>query len=162
MVEHGLGERYRTGLRRALDPRGDVDAVAEQILAVDHNVGQVNADAQIEQAVVVAAQAGQVALNIEAGADRRDRAGEFRQETVAGLGESASGFFLDPGPDHFADPRQARERIGLRRAHLRRIADHIARHDRRKSAFHACSQACPRTRTGNLARRLGRSNNRRA
>ena len=93
-------------------------------------------------------QAGQVALNVEAGANRGYRAGELGKVPVPGLRENAPGLLFDPVPDHLPDPRQARERVGFRRAHLRRIAHDIARHEGRKSAFHAHSRTCSQVRVG--------------
>jgi hypothetical protein len=145
LVEHRPTDGHRAGLRQALDARGDVDPVAEQVLAVDHHVGEVQADAQLERLGIRAPRLGQVALDLEGRPDPRDGALELGEEPVAGAREDAPPAGLDPPVDdllHLGQPAQRRRFVPL---HARRVAADVRRHDRGQATLHASLSFSPET-----------------
>ena len=46
MVVGGARDQHAAGLAQLLQPGGDVDAVAEQVVALDHHVAEIDADAE--------------------------------------------------------------------------------------------------------------------
>ena len=53
------GEADAAGLGRRLQPRGDVDAVAEQVLSLHHDIAEIDPDAELDLPVV-----GQLSLRV--------------------------------------------------------------------------------------------------
>ena len=51
MLVNGLRDADCAGLGERLEPGGDVDAVAEDVVAVDDHVAEIDADAQFETAL---------------------------------------------------------------------------------------------------------------
>jgi hypothetical protein len=80
------GQTYAARLRDALQPRGDIDAVAEQIaVGLRHHIAYVDADPEFDPFVRVDAgvQGDHAALDIQGAARRVDNAAELDQETIA-------------------------------------------------------------------------------
>jgi hypothetical protein len=80
------GQTYAPWLRDALQPRGDIDAVAEQIaVGLRHHVADVDADPEFDPFVRVDAgvQRDHAALDIQGAASRVDNAAELDQQTIA-------------------------------------------------------------------------------
>ena len=84
----GLGDQFQA--------RRDVDRIAHQVVAAFHDVAEIDADAQDELIVRSGLVVGRAHrfLDFQGGADRFDRAREFRQEPVAGQLEDASAMML--------------------------------------------------------------------
>ena len=87
-----FGDADPAGRRQRLQTRGDVDAVAHQIVAVDDDVAEIDADAKAH-----AVRLGHIGvplvdrqLDFGGAAHRLDRACELRDDAVAGAPEDAA------------------------------------------------------------------------
>ena len=76
----------------SLQPRRDVDAVAVDVVAFDDHVSEIDADAELDAAVVQrgAVAVGHAGLDRDGAAHGLDRAGEIDQQAVAGAFDDAS------------------------------------------------------------------------
>ena len=94
-----VGDADTARLGDALEPRGDVDAVAEDIVVVDDDVADVDADAKFDPLVLrhVGVLLGHAALDFDRAADGIDGAGEFHQHAVAGGLDDAAAMRSDSG-----------------------------------------------------------------
>jgi len=99
VVMHRIGDEHPAGIGERLDARGDVDAVAIEIVALDDHVAEIDADAQLDAAVRPDSSVplGHRLLHRDRAAHRVDDAGELDEEAVAGG--------LDDAPPVFGDPR---------------------------------------------------------
>ena len=91
-----LGQRF--------DARRDVDAIAEDVVLVDDDVADVDADAVLDLLFRRHAgiALGHAALHVHRAANRIDDASELQQQAVAGGLDHATGVFADLGVDQFA------------------------------------------------------------
>src|SRR6201997_865901 len=48
LVMNRIGDEHPAGIGQGLDPRGDVDAVAIEVVALDDHIAEIDADAQID------------------------------------------------------------------------------------------------------------------
>jgi hypothetical protein len=131
-----LGKANRAGFGDALQPRGDVDAVAHQIaVALLDDVAQVNADAELD--APIGRHAGVAVdhrvLHLDRAAHRVDHASELDQRSVASALEYApvvhGGGRID---EVAAQGAQSRERAILVRAGELGKADDVGSKDRRE------------------------------
>ena len=69
-------------LGKGLQPRGDIDTVAEDVAFVDHDVAEMNADAEFDPSIVrpVGVLLGQALLDFDGAAYRIDGARKLHQE----------------------------------------------------------------------------------
>ena len=128
------------GSASAFEPRRDVDPVAKDVVVLDDDVAEVNADAELDPAVrgAAALRSAIAALHLDRAAHRIDDAGEFHQQAVAGGLDDAATVFGDLGIDQLAPVRfQPCERPFLVRTHQPRVAGHIGGEDRGQPAFDA-------------------------
>jgi hypothetical protein len=83
---NALRQTDTAGLGEVLDPRGDIDAVAENIIVVEDNVADMDADAELDP--LLGRQDGillcHLALDLDGAAHRVDGTGELHQHAVAG------------------------------------------------------------------------------
>src|ERR1700732_2197176 len=79
LIEHLLCDRDPTRIGQWLDPRGDVHAVAHNVVPPAQHIAQVNANSNLELSVCGSAQvaSGQPLLEFEGAIHRGHRAGEF-------------------------------------------------------------------------------------
>src|SRR5438270_13272470 len=93
--------------RQCLQPRGDVDAVAVNILAVGDDVAEIDPDAKAKAPLLGEIQiaVGHRALNFGGAAHRVDHAGEFRQHPVTGGLDDPTPMLADLRIDHLAQMR---------------------------------------------------------
>jgi hypothetical protein len=142
-----VGDADAAGLRDPLQPRGDVDPVAKDIVVVDDDVTDMNADAEFDPVVLwhVGILPGHAALDFNRKARRIDCAGEFDQHAVAGRLDYPSAMRGDGGIDQGPSKRlQPGKRTFLVGAHETAISGDIRRQYSRKSPFHALfGQAAP-------------------
>ena len=91
-------------LGHAFQPRGDVDAVAEDVVALDDDVAEIDADAELDAAVLrhIGVALGHAALHLDRAAHRVDDAGELDQHAVAGGLDDAAAVLGDLGIDKLA------------------------------------------------------------
>ncbi len=137
------------GRRFRLQPGRHVHAIAVEIVAVDDQVAEVQADPEHDGGVLglVAIGVGHGLLELDGRAQRIDRAGKLDQRTVAGQldqpaavagqrrFEAFSPVGLEPG-----------KRAVLVTAHQARVANDIRRQNSRQSPYHALArqEASPR------------------
>jgi hypothetical protein len=111
-----VGDEHSAGIGQRLDPSGDVDAVAEEVVALDEHVAEIDADAQFDAAVRPDTRIplGHRLLHRNCSAHRIDDAGKFHQQTVAGGLDNATLVLGDFRIDQFAAQRlEAFERAFL-------------------------------------------------
>jgi hypothetical protein len=113
-----LRDEHAAGLGHRLQPRREVDAVAQQILAIDQHVAEVHADAKA-QAPPRRGLAIELALHFDGALHRFDSGGKFRDQAVAGGVGDASAMALDQFGEHGAGGAERGER-----AHF--VARHFA------------------------------------
>src|SRR5262245_58294046 len=114
----------------ALDTCRNVHAVAHQVVALDHDIADMDANAQRQAPQVVGF------LYRLGAAYRLDSAGELDQEAVAHRLEEPPGVLGDLGLDHFGPQSvKLRQRARLVAADELRVADHIGHQDRGKAAL---------------------------
>src|SRR6266852_1446279 len=107
----GIRDADTAGFGEALEAGGDVDAVAVDLLAVDHHVAEVHADAKLHPALgwqirVLGLERG---LDLHGAFDRIHDAGELGKYAVAGGIDEASMMLLDERIDQLAMGRQGAE-----------------------------------------------------
>ena len=97
------GDADAAGLAGAFQPRGDVDAGAVQIVAIDDDFAQVDAHPENHPGILghMGVAPGHLPLDRHRAVDRVHGAGEFHQQAVAGGLENAAGVFGDGGVDQF-------------------------------------------------------------
>jgi hypothetical protein len=129
-----LGETDAARLANALEPCGDVDAIAHQVaVALLDDVAQMNADAELDASLE--RQAG-VALNhavlhFDRAAHRVHHAAELNNGSIAGSLDDATVVYGDYRINQIAAQRsQPRQRAVLVRASKLGVADHVGDQDR--------------------------------
>ena len=85
VIVGGAGDQHAAGLAELLEPRGDVDGVAEHVVAVDDDVAEIDADAEHEQARRrgIRLRVGELLLDGDGAGDRVDHRAELDQHAVA-------------------------------------------------------------------------------
>jgi len=137
MVVGRAGETDPAGLRDTLQPRGDIDAIAQNILAVDQNVAEIDADA-IEDALCLGnarVALDHLLLNGDRAFDRSDHGRKLQQHAVTHR--------LDEPPAEVPHDRRRSlamlahraRRAGLVLAHEAGIADDVGGQDRGEFAL---------------------------
>ena len=120
-----FGQRFQS--------RRNVDTVARDIVAVDNDVAQVDADAELDPLVrrlrlIVRLHRP---LHINRAAERRIRAAEFKQHPIAGSFDHPTALFGNLRiHDAFADFAQPRKRSTIIAFHVSTEADDIGDQDR--------------------------------
>ena len=86
LVVDAAGDVDAAGLGQRLQAGGDVDAIAEQVIALDHHVAEVDADPKLEPSVLgqLAISGCQLLLNLDRTSRRFDGARKFGQDAVPG------------------------------------------------------------------------------
>ena len=130
-----LGKTDRARLANALDPRGDIDAVAHQIaVALLDDVAEMNADAEFYAAL--RRQAGvaldEAVLHLDRAAHRVDHATEFDEAAIPGALDDSPMMRVDGGIDEIAaQPPEPRQRAVFVSARKTAVANDIRDQDRR-------------------------------
>jgi len=138
LVEDIAGHADAAGVRQSLQARGNVDAVAVDVVAVDDDVADVDADAVDDSALdgdlrVIFLDRG---LQLDGEKHRVDHAGEFHQRAIAHQFDGAAA--IGPGPrldELRAVGFQGRQGAALVGAHEAAVPDHVGGEDRRQAAF---------------------------
>ena len=127
LVINGLRDADGTGLGQRFKPGGDVDPIAENVVAVDDHVAKVYADPQFETTLgrdrVV--DGARRTLHLDGATQRVDDAREVRQQAVAGGADDPSAMRRDQRVDGGADLAERAMRAGLVLAHQPAEADHV-------------------------------------
>src|SRR5262249_13581306 len=112
------------------DARRNIHTVTHQIVALDHDIADMDADAQRQATLVVGF------LYRRGAAYRLNSAGELDQEAVAHRLEEPPGVFGDLWLDHSGPQSlKPRQRPSLVAADELRVADHVGHQDRGKAAL---------------------------
>jgi len=79
-------------VRQALQARGDVDAIAENISVLQHDVADIDSDAELHSTVFfeVVVRVSQFILDFDRALDSRQGAAERRKDAVAGRSANSS------------------------------------------------------------------------
>ncbi len=140
MVESRAGDQHPAGLAQLLQAGGDVDAVAEQVVALDHHVAEIDADAEHDAPVGrrLGLAVGDRLLHRDRAGDGIDHRGELDDRPVAHqlddpalvLGQQRVDRLLAQGLDRG-------QRAGLVLLDQARVADDVGGQDRRQPALDA-------------------------
>jgi hypothetical protein len=132
LIEGAARDQEAAGLGQGFEAGGDVDAVAEQVVPVDHDVAEVDADPKLDpsRARPPDVDLGDRRLDLERRPDRLDGACELRDRAVAGAAEHAAAMAGDQLLDHRPAGVQRRQRRLLVLRHQPAEADHVGRQDR--------------------------------
>ncbi len=137
LVVNGLRDADGAGLSQRLDPGGDVDAVAEDVVAVDDHVAEIDADPQFETALgwerVV--DGARRALHRDGATKRVDDARKIRQQAVAGGADDSPPMRRDQRVDGPAELAERPMRAGLVLAHQAAEPDDIGMQNRGELAL---------------------------
>ena len=139
------------GCGKRLDPRRDVDAVAEHIAFVDHDVADIDADAKANALALrqIGVAVLHPLLHDDGAAHGVDDRGELDQHAVAGGLDDASAVLVDQRIDQFTPMAlEDGERPFLVRAHQPRIPDDIGAEDRRQPPLYPFLHQSPPPLTG--------------
>ena len=137
LLAHRRRDADLLGLGQSLQPRRDVDAVAEQIAAARHHVAQIEADPEHHLPVLgeVAIAARGHALDRHRAAHRLHRAGELGHDPVAGEIEDPALVLGDECRDHLLVGRQRLDGAVLVQRHQPAVADDVRRQDDGETAI---------------------------
>ena len=125
-----VSRQLRLGLT-ATPTRGDVDAVAHEIVAVDDDITQVDADAKSHTGRLgyVGIPLSELQLNLGSAPNRFDGTRELRNHTIASTTEDAPGVVRNQAVNDRAVCLERGERRLLVLAHEPAVADYIGRKD---------------------------------
>jgi hypothetical protein len=84
LVAHHTADTDPTRLGHRFEPRGNVDAVAEDVVAVDDDVAEIDADAEVDTALRRLGMVGHRRLPLGRTLDGVDDTGELDEQAVAG------------------------------------------------------------------------------
>ena len=119
-----------------LEARRDIDPVAEDVVLVDDDVAEIDADAEIDAPLGrhVGVAGGHLALHLDRATNRIDHARELAEQTVARRMDDAAAVLLDFGvgnlaPQHF----QRSQRAFLIRPHQARVTRDVRRQNCRQA-----------------------------
>ncbi len=81
-----MGDKHSASIGQGFDACGDIDAVAIEVVALDDHVAEIDADAQLDEALRLDTHLalGHCLLHLDRAAHRIDDAGKLHQHTVAG------------------------------------------------------------------------------
>ena len=136
LLVHGAGKADAARLGNPFQARRDVDAVAENVVAVEDDISEVDADPIADAPVLgnVRLARGHCLLDCDRTLNRIDHAGELDQHAVAGGLDDAPPVRRDLGVDQrLAVLLLARDGAGLVGLHEPGVADHVGGKDGRQS-----------------------------
>ncbi len=138
LVENRTRKADAAGLGKRLEPRRDVHAVAEKVVALDDHVAEVDADAKAHAPLFgqVSIADPELALGFDGAAHRLDRARELGDDAVAGAGEDPAPMVRDQPVDDLSAGVQRADRRLLVLRHEPAVAGHVGGEDRGEAALH--------------------------
>ena len=134
IVAHARRDTDTARIGQRFKARGDVNAIAKDIVSVDDDVADVDAETETNLTVFrePGVPLGHTALNIDGVRNRIDRAAELDQRPVARRLDDATIVLDDLGMEKLRPQGfEPRERTFLVSPHHFRIADNVRRDDRR-------------------------------
>ena len=128
----------RTGLGEGFQSGGDVDPIAEQVLAVDHDIADMHANAELHRlgGRLLRALHRDCRLHRDRALHGIDRAGEVGDDAVAGGVEDAAPVRRDQLVDDGAARLQPGERADLVARHQPAVAGNVGGEDRGEFALY--------------------------
>ena len=137
LIEHLTCDRDPARIGQWLDPRGDVHAIAHNVVPAVQHIAQVNANSNLQMSICRSAQVapGQRLLEFDRAIHRGHRAGELNQKAIANRFYLLSLMFEERGPQEravFLEQLQRQPLIALRQ---RAVAHHVREHDRGELAL---------------------------
>ena len=135
---HFSGNTDAARVGETLQPSRDVDPVAENLLALDHHVAEVDPDAKLHPALgwqtgVFSLEGG---LDLDRALDRIHHAGELRQYAVPGRVYESAVVLFDEPIDYRAMCRQGADRRLFVLPHEATVAVDVGAEDGGELAFH--------------------------
>jgi len=131
LVVNGLRDANGAGLGERLEPGGDVDAVAKDVVTVDDDIAEIDTNPQLQAALgrgrVVYRTRGP--LHLDGATQRVDDARKIRQHAVAGRADDPAAMRCDQRVDGRAELVQGLMRAGLILAHQPAETGHIGMQD---------------------------------
>src|SRR3984893_8784418 len=140
LVAHDPADADPAGLGQRLQPCGDIDPVAINVVLLDDDIAEIDADAEFDAPHLVNLDIAQrhLALQLDCTTHRIDDARDLGPQSITGRFDNAAAMLGDLGVRYFAaQRRQDRVRAFLVLAHQPRIARDIGRQDRRQPALDA-------------------------
>jgi len=137
-----FGQTDSARLRQGLQPRGDIHAVAENIVVLDNDVAEIDADAKLDPLIQRCIGHGMVhrALPSQGAFDGVHHAGKFNQQAVAHQLDHAPPVPVDDRFDGvLAQSIEAGKRACLVIAHQARIANHVCGQNSCQASHHYVS-----------------------
>ncbi|HEX4193877.1 MAG TPA: hypothetical protein VHY80_12295 [Stellaceae bacterium] len=128
LVAHDPADADPTGLGQGFEARSDIDAIAKDVVVVDNDVADIDADAELDAALGRHSDItlGHLALHLYCAAHRIHDAGKLDEQPIAHSLDEAPMMFLDFGISELAAQLfQRGERPLLIGAHQARVADYI-------------------------------------
>jgi len=129
-----VGNADPTGLRDPFEARGNIDAIAKDIVVVDDNITDVNADAKLNAIVLgrICILLGHAALNFDGASRCIDGTGKLDQHAIASCLDYASAMLNDAGvEERFSEGLEMSKRAFLIGTHQAAIASDIRRQNNR-------------------------------
>ena len=86
LFAHRVGDANAGGWRHRLEPRRDVHAITEDVVVLDDDVAEMDADAELDASIVAHTNIvlGHRPLQVHGLAQRIDDAGELHQDAITG------------------------------------------------------------------------------
>lgn len=84
LIVYLLGDQDAARFGHGLKPCGEINALTQKVVSIDHHIAQMDADSKAQRAFLVGAVAAEFALHLDCALDGLDDRGEFRDQTVAG------------------------------------------------------------------------------
>ena len=144
LLVHRARDADAADLGKALEARGDIDAVAEQVaVALDHVAdGDADAKAHLPARRIRHVAGAQAFLDVDRAAHGFDRARKFGEHGIARGVENAAAAFGDEVVGHLTIGREPPQRFLFVLGNQSGVAGNIGRKNRRDLAFH---EGQPRT-----------------
>jgi len=140
LPEGVLRDADPAGLGDALEPSGDIDAIAVDVAVLDNDVAEVHPDPEGDASILrcLGITFGHLPLHGNCAGNGLDHARELDQDPIAGGLDDASAMLTDFRIDQLAPMRlQPREGIFLVGAHEPAVARHVRGENGRQPAFGA-------------------------
>src|ERR1035437_428398 len=140
LIVHDAGNHDPAGVGQRLQARRHIDAVSENVIAVENGVADIDADAEFDALVrrcrgVALCHA---ALDIDRATDGIDHAHELHEHSIARRFDDSAAMFGDLGIDEFLTvPLELAQRAFLIGAHQPAVAGNVAGENRRQPAVHS-------------------------
>jgi hypothetical protein len=118
--------------------RADIDAIAQQIFVLDHDIAEIDADAELDAAVQWFGQVagGHVALHLDGAANGIDDTAEFQEQAVTGCLDDATVMARERRLDQLVQQRlEPRDRAFLIGGNESAVAGHVGGNDRGEPAL---------------------------